>query len=334
MAEIKIGYALSSEEHPPNDLVRYARRAEEVGFSFAMISDHYHPWTRRQGNAAFVWSVLGAIAHATENLRVGTGVTCPLIRIHPAIIAQAAATTATLMPGRFILGLGTGEFLNEHVTGMPWPDAGTRLDMLVEAIEILRGLWEGKEFSYEGAYYTVRDATIFNLPDETIPVYIAASGDEAAALAGQLGDGLVSTGSGDPVESFRANGGIDKPTVGQVLGVWAESKDKARQILKEWWPTTALSGRLHVDLPTPKHYEDVVELLESTPESHAAIGPDPKSFVEQVHKKVESGYNHIYIHQVGPDQEGFFNFFERELAPMLESEGFYQPSNEAATQSA
>src|SRR5512145_1868088 len=138
----ELGYALSSEEHAPNDLVHFARRAEKAGFSFALISDHFHPWIDRQGHSPFVWSVIGGIAQATQRLRLGTGVTCPLIRIHPAIIAQAAATTASLMPGRFFLGVGTGENLNEHVLGDHWPPAPTRREMLVEAIEVMRQLWE------------------------------------------------------------------------------------------------------------------------------------------------------------------------------------------------
>src|SRR5918995_54372 len=153
MAEI--GYTLSSEETGPRDLVRYASRAEEVGFSFAMISDHFHPWVDRQGHSPFVWSTLGGVAAATERLKIGTGVTCPTVRIHPAIIAQAAATTAAMMPGRFSLGVGTGEKLNEHILGDAWPPVGTRQDMLEEAIEVIRGLWEGGLFTHQGRHYTV-----------------------------------------------------------------------------------------------------------------------------------------------------------------------------------
>src|SRR5919197_3174219 len=145
---VQIGYALSCEEHTPNDLVRYARRAEEVGFTFALISDHFHPWIDRQGQSPFVWSVIGGIAHATERLVLGTGVTCPTIRIHPAIVAQAAATSAALMPDRFFLGLGTGENLNEHVLGDRWPSPEERLEMLEEAIEVIRLLWEGGSQSH------------------------------------------------------------------------------------------------------------------------------------------------------------------------------------------
>src|SRR5438105_12844235 len=189
----ELGYALSSEEHPPAELVRLARAAEDAGFSFALISDHFHPWTDRQGESAFVWSVVGAIAEATERLRLGTGVTCPTIRIHPAIVAQAAATCAALMPGRFFLGVGTGENLNEHVLGDRWPGAQERLEMLEEAVSVIRELWRGELVSHRGKHYTVDRARIYSLPDEPPPIAVAAAEPEAAGLAGRIGDGLVST---------------------------------------------------------------------------------------------------------------------------------------------
>ena len=170
----EIGYALSSEEHAPADLVRYARLAEERGFTYALISDHFHPWTDRQGQSPFVWSVIGAIAEATERLRLGTGVTCPTIRIHPAIIAQAAATAAALMPGRFFLGVGTGENLNEHILGDRWPEGRVRLEMLEEAIEVIRLLWQGGYQSHHGTHYTVEQARLYTLPDEPPPIMVAA----------------------------------------------------------------------------------------------------------------------------------------------------------------
>jgi coenzyme F420-dependent glucose-6-phosphate dehydrogenase len=153
---VEFGYNLSSEEHSPNDLVKNAQRAEEVGFEFALISDHYHPWLERQGHSPFVWSVIGGIAHTTQRLRLGTGVTCPIMRIHPAIIAQAAATAAAMMPGRFFFGIGSGENLNEHIFGDPWPPAPVRLEMLEEAVEIIRELWTGEEISHYGITSSLR----------------------------------------------------------------------------------------------------------------------------------------------------------------------------------
>src|SRR5256714_6294881 len=188
MAEI--GYTLSSEEHRPGDLVRFAQRAEEVGFAFALISDHFHPWTDRQGQSPFVWSVIGAIAQATEHLRLGTGVTCPTIRIHPAIVAQAAATSASLMPGRFFLGVGSGENLNEHILGDRWPPTDVRLEMLEEAVHVIRELWKGEVTNHHGAHYTVENARIYTLPDQLPPTHLAAAGTKPSEAAAPTGDRL------------------------------------------------------------------------------------------------------------------------------------------------
>src|SRR4051794_31181663 len=192
---VQIGYALSSEEHQPADLVRHAVLAEEAGFPFALISDHYHPWIDRQGHSPFVWSVIGGIATATEHLRLGTGVTCPTIRIHPAVIAQAAATSAAMMRGRFFLGVGSGENLNEHITGQRWPEVDVRQDMLEEAIAVMRLLWQGGLQSHHGTYFTVENARLYTLPPEPepVPVMVGAAGPKAAELAGRIGDGLIST---------------------------------------------------------------------------------------------------------------------------------------------
>ena len=196
---VELGYALSSEEHSPNDLVENARKAEEAGFSFALISDHIHPWVDRQGNSAFVWSVIGGIARETERLRLGTGVTCPTLRIHPAIVAHAAATCAAMMPGRFFLGLGSGENLNEHVLGARWPFPDERFEMLEEAIEVIRLLWQGGYQTHRGKHYRVEKARLYTLPEEPPPLAIAAAGPRAARLAGRLGDALVSVAPDEKV---------------------------------------------------------------------------------------------------------------------------------------
>src|SRR5881227_240114 len=179
---MELGFALSSEDHPPNELVRQAQLAERAGFTFGLISDHFHPWVSDQGHSPFVWSTLGGIAQATETIRMGTGVTCPLIRIHPAIVAQASATVASMMPGRFFLGVGTGENLNEHIQGAKWPPVATRQAMLDEAVTVIRELWRGRDTSYEGGFYDVENARIYTLPDELPAIYVAASGAESAEL--------------------------------------------------------------------------------------------------------------------------------------------------------
>jgi coenzyme F420-dependent glucose-6-phosphate dehydrogenase len=172
-----LGYCLTSELHGPRELVEHARLAEEAGFRFALISDHYHPWTSTQGHSPFVWGVIGGIAQATNELTLGTGVTCPTIRIHPAIVAQAAATASLMLDGRFFLGVGSGENLNEHILGDPWPPAEVRLDMLEEAVAVMRALWSGEVLLHQGDYYVVENARIYDPPDGgSLPVYVAAAG--------------------------------------------------------------------------------------------------------------------------------------------------------------
>jgi coenzyme F420-dependent glucose-6-phosphate dehydrogenase len=310
-----IGYALSSEEHAPADLVRYARLAEEHGFTYALISDHFHPWTDRQGHSPFVWVSIGAIAQATERLRLGTGVTCPTIRTHPAVIAHAAATAAALMPGRFFLGLGTGENLNEHVLGDRWPEGSVRLEMLVEAIEVIRLLWQGGYQSHRGTYYTVEQARLYTLPEELPPLMVAADKPEAAKLAGGEGDGLIGT-SPDPdvIGEFDAAGGKGKSRIGQITVCWAEDEADARRTAAEWWPNAALPGDLSQELALPRHFEQAAQLVsEDDVAEKVACGPDPTRHLELIEKYAEAGYDHVYVHQVGPDQEGFLDFYRREI---------------------
>jgi G6PDH family F420-dependent oxidoreductase len=223
------GYNLSAEEHSPGDLVANAARAEQAGFTFALVSDHFHPWIDRQGNSAFVWNVVGAIAATTERLALGTGVTCPLIRIHPAIVAHAAATSATMMPGRFFLGVGTGENLNEHVLGDKWPTPDERLDMLEEAIVLMRRLWEGGYQTFRGEHYLVEQARLYTLPDEPPPIMVAAAAEQAAELAGRLGDGLITTSPDEEVVKSFKDVGSDGPLFGKVTTCWAKSKEEATQ---------------------------------------------------------------------------------------------------------
>ncbi|HEX2056911.1 MAG TPA: TIGR03557 family F420-dependent LLM class oxidoreductase [Actinomycetota bacterium] len=312
----EIGYALSSEEHPPSDLVKHARLAEEAGFSHALISDHFHPWVGSQGESPFVWATLGGIAEATERIRVGTGVTCPMIRTHPVVIAHAAATVAAMMPGRFFLGLGTGENLNEHVIGARWPAGDERLEMLAEAIEVIRLLWAGGQQTHRGKHYTVEDARLYTLPDELPPIVVAAAKPGAAELAGR-NDGLVGVApDAELIERFEAAGGTGKPRYGQVTACWGEDEERAKQTAYEIWPNAAIKGELSQELPNPEHFEQAAEMV--TPEDVAEsipCGPDPGPIREQIDQYADAGYDHVYIHQVGPDQEGFIRFAERELLP-------------------
>jgi G6PDH family F420-dependent oxidoreductase len=315
-AAVELGYAISSEEHRPLDIVRHARAAEEAGLTFALVSDHFHPWTDRQGQSPFVWSVIGAIAVETERLRLGTGVTCPLIRTHPAIVAQAAATSAAMLPGRFFLGVGTGENLNEHVTGARWPAPDERLDMLEESIHLMRQLWAGGMQTFRGTYYTVDHARIYTLPEEPISIAVAAGQPNAAELAGRLGDAYVGTAPDkEIVDAYREAGG-DGPRYGQLTVCWAEDEAQARKTALEIWPNAGAPGRLSQELPLPADFEAVAELVtEEQIAEQVVCGPDREPYLAGIRRYEEAGYDHVYIHQVGPDQEGFLRFYERELAP-------------------
>lgn len=315
----EIGYTLSSEEQSPAALVANAARAEEVGFTFAGISDHFHPWIDRQGESPFVWGVLGAISEATERLQLLTGVTCPTIRMHPAIVAHAAATAAALLPGRFSLGVGSGENLNEHILGDRWPAVAERQARLEEAIEVIRLLWEGSLRSHRGPHYRVENARIYSLPEEPPPILVAVAGEKSVDLAARAGDGLVGTSPvADSIERFRANGGKGKPTYGQLHICWAQSEEEACRTALEWWPNAAVSGSHFLELPLPAHFEEAAELVrEEDIAENVVCGPDPERHVAAIREYIDAGYDHVYVHQVGPDQEGFFGFYEREVLPEL-----------------
>jgi len=311
----RLGIALSAEQHGPNALVEKARRAEETGFEFALVSDHFHPWLEEQDESSFVWTVLGGIARETDALEVGTGVTCPTIRIHPAIVAQAAATTAAAMDGRFFLGVGTGENLNEHVTGDRWPAHHVRLDMLEEAIEVIRELWEGEMCSHYGDHYTVENARIFTRPEEPPPIHVAAEGPVTADAAGEMGDGLVATKpDASVVDDFRSAGDGDRPRYGQMTACYAESEETAAEILHENWRNAGLPGELGQELPTPKHFDQAAQLVDRDElVESAAVGPDPEQYVESIEEYADAGFDHVFVHQVNPDAEGFFEFYEDEV---------------------
>jgi coenzyme F420-dependent glucose-6-phosphate dehydrogenase len=315
-----IGYTLSSEEQGPGALVGLAERAEQVGFAFAGISDHFHPWIDKQGNSPFVWGVLGAISQRTERLRLLTGVTCPTFRVHPAIVAQAAATAAALLPGRFSLGVGSGENLNEHVLGERWPPVRERQARLEEAIEVIRLLWEGGLKSHRGEYYRVENARIYSLPDEPPPILVAVAGDRSVDLAARAGDGLVGTApKADSVERFRENGGKGKPAYGQLHVCWAEDEEEAKRTALEWWPNAAVSGTHFLELPLPSHFEEAAELVGEDEIAESVVcGPDPERHLAAIREFIDAGYDHVYVHQIGPDQEGFFDFYERSVLPELQ----------------
>ena len=315
---IEVGYQLSSEEHPAPDLVGYARRSEEVGFTYAVISDHYHPWTHRQGQAPFVWTVLGAIAQATRRLRLGTAVSAPIRRTPPYLVAQAAATAGTLLPGRFFLGVGTGENLNEHITGEWWPPSEVRREMLEEAVDVIRKLWAGGTVEHFGRHYAVDNARIYTRPSEPPPILVAASAGRGAELAGRIGDGLIAVSADAKlVEAFTDAGGSHKPRYGQVDVCVADNETEARRIARaQWTAPAAIPPRLLTKLRVPADFQAVAELVSEEQVCERVVcGRDPDAHLAKIKEFVEAGFDHVHIHQVGADQETFFRFYEREVLP-------------------
>jgi G6PDH family F420-dependent oxidoreductase len=313
-----LGYALSAEEHGPSDLVRFAALGEETGFPTAWVSDHYHPWVDAQGQSPFVWSVLGGIASVTTSLRVGTGVTCPTMRIHPAVVAQAAATTAAMFGGRFFFGVGTGEALNEHILGDRWPEADVRLEMLEEAVELMRELWRGGNVSHDGTHYLVENARLYTLPDEPPLVIVSGFGPKAIELAARIGDGYVATSTdAEMVEQYRSQGGTG-PCMSSLKVCWGADEAAARKLAHELWPNSGLPGELAQILPTPAHFEQAATLVtEEAATESMAIGPDPEVHVAALQEYLDAGWDEVYVQQIGPDQQGFCDFYRTEVFPRL-----------------
>lgn len=315
----KYGYKLMTEEHGPKELVRNAVLAEEAGFDFVSISDHFHPWLFAQGHAPFAWSVLGAIAHATSKIGIATGLTCPIIRYHPAIIAQAAATIAVMSDYRFTLAVGAGERLNEHVTGGHWPATIERHAMLGEAIDIFRLLWQGGAHSWTGSYYDIDHAQIFEVPSKPIPIVVGVSGDHSVALAADKADGIMTTEpKAELVDGFRSQSGTKGPAYSEALLAWAPTREKGLDIAHERFRFSGLGWAVNSELPTVEGFEAATKFIR--PEDLAdslSAGPDVGPHLEQVKTYVAAGYDHVVLTSPGPDQEGFIRFFKDELRPAL-----------------
>jgi G6PDH family F420-dependent oxidoreductase len=311
------GYFLSSEEFTPKELLAQAGWAEEAGFDALWISDHFHPWNDEQGESSFVWSMIGAISQVCD-LPVTTAVTCPTVRIHPGIIAQAAATSSALLGGKFVLGVGSGEALNEHVFGDPWPPADVRLAMLEESVEVMRKLFTGEVVNHYGDHYAVEQARLYTLPPEPPKIYISAFGPEAAELAGRIGDGFCSTKpEAELVKAFRENGGAGKPTQAGYKVCVDDDVDRARKTAHRLWANEQLPGELAQVLPTPQHFMQASTLVSEDMMSNP-MGTGKKAHVKQAQAYVDAGYSEIYINQIGPNQQQFFEFY-RELLPELRS---------------
>lgn len=299
-------------------LVDLAVRAEEAGFDFVSVSDHFHPWVEAQGHSPFVWSVLGGIAARTDRMEVAVGVTCPIMRIHPAVIAQAAATTSLLLDGRFVFGVGTGEALNEHILGDRWPRAEIRREMLTEAVAIMRALWTGENLNHRGEYYELENARLFDPPTEPIPVIVSGFGPEAVTMAAEIGDGYWGhSPEPDMIERYESDGGAG-PRYAQINLCWAEDEQAARETVHRIWPNGGVTGQLSQDLPTWNHFEQAAEMVtEEDAVANTPCGPDVEPVLDSVRQFLDAGYDHLYFHQIGPDQEGFLRFWADELQPAL-----------------
>ncbi|GAA2746665.1 MULTISPECIES: TIGR03557 family F420-dependent LLM class oxidoreductase [Kitasatospora] len=312
------GYFLSCEEFTPAELLDQARRAERAGFTRLAISDHFHPWNDAQGNSPFVWSMIGALSRAVD-LPVTTLVTCPTMRLHPAVTAQAAATSSVLLGGRFALGVGTGEALNEHILGDRWPSYEERAQMLEEAVAVMRELFTGRLVSHQGVHYTVDNARLYTPPDGPLPVYVSAFGPKAAEVAGRIGDGFVTMNPDtDLVGAFREAGGPGKPVIGGVKVCWGADRDKAVDTVHRRWPTELLPGELAQLLPTPAHFEQASELVTRETVGRAVTcGDDAERHVETVRAYASAGFDEVYVGQIGPDQEEFFDAYASRVLPAL-----------------
>ncbi|MFF3153231.1 LLM class F420-dependent oxidoreductase [Streptomyces sp. NPDC057910] len=312
------GYFLSSEEHTPTELVEQARMAEQAGFTALWISDHYHPWNDQQGQSPFVWSVIGALSQAVS-LPVETAVTCPVIRTHPAVIAQAAATSAVQLGGRFRLGVGSGEALNEHILGDPWPEASVRLEMLEEAVLVMRQLFTGEQISHNGKHYTVENARLYTVPDGPVPIDVSAFGPQAAEVAGRIGDGFITmTPDASAIERFRRSGGGNKPVYAGLKVCWNTDEEEAVRTAHRLWANEQLPGELPQILPTPRHFEQASELVTADRVAqNVTCGPDADAHVAAVKEYADAGFDTVYINQIGKDQQGFFDFYRTKVLPQL-----------------
>ena len=311
---MKLGYKLAAEAFGPKELIRQAVRAEECGFDFVEISDHYHPWLDVQGHSPFAWPVLGAIAAKTTRLGLATGVTCPTVRYHPAVIAQAAATLAIISDDRFTLGVGSGERLNEHVVGQGFPGVRDRQALLAEALEIINLLWQGGYQSYRGEHLSIEDARVFDLPEKLPAIAVAAGGTSAAELAATHGSGLFATEPrADLVEAFGKAGGKG-PKYVEIGVAWAPDEETAVRAAHETSRWSILGWKVMSELPNPVNFEAASAFVRPDDvRENLVVGPDPQPYREAIETHRKAGFDHIVLMNCGPDPDGFLDFCAKEL---------------------
>ena len=322
-----LGYAAMFEQFHPTELLDYSRLAEANGFTSVMASDHFHPWTPQQGQSAFVWAWLGALG-ATTNLKFGTGVTPPGYRYHPAIVAQAAATLEAMYPGRFWLGLGAGEALNEHIIGEYWPEPPARLERLMESIEVIRKLWSGKVIKFSGQHIRLESARLYTLPPAPPPMYVATSGPIMSERTGRLCDGIITVGAADEkirtlmgrFEKGAREAGKDPRTMPRLIQLhvsWAESQAEAEQQAIQEWPNGGMAFPKQ-DIRNPEDFEAMAKLVR--PENfkgRVLMSPDLQEHRDHLQHYIDLGFDEIFVHNVGRNQSAFIEAFGREVAPAL-----------------
>ncbi|MBA2469074.1 MAG: TIGR03557 family F420-dependent LLM class oxidoreductase [Chloroflexia bacterium] len=322
-----IGYAASFEQFHPTDLLSYSQQAEGAGFSVVSASDHFHPWVPSQGHSAFVWSWMGALG-ATTKLRFGTGVTPPGYRYHPAVLAQAAATLEAMYPGRFFLGLGAGEALNEHIVGEYWPEAPARLSRLVESIDIIKRLFTGKNIKHQGDHFRVESARLYTLPEAPPPIYVATSGPIMAARTGKLTDGIITVGAADEkvkmlMERFdkgAREAGKDPSKMAKIIQVkvsYAPTDQEAIDSAVKDWPNGGMNFP-KADIRTPEDFEAMAKLVR--PENfknRVLTTSDLDKHTEYVQHWIDLGFQEIHIHNVNRSQEAFIDAYAKDVIPNL-----------------
>ena len=317
---MRIGYFLSTEEYGPSELLEQAAAAERAGFESLWISDHFHPWNDEQGHSPFVWGMIGAISQVCS-LPVTTAVTCPTVRLHPAVVAQAAATSGRLTGGRFTLGVGTGEALNEHILGDPWPTVDRRLEMLEEAVALIRELWTGDVVSWEGKHYRVDHARIYDLPDTPPEIHVSGFGPKATDVAARIGDGYISTApDGELVKRFQAASG-GKPASAGAKVAFAPTQEEGWAHAHRLWPNAGLPGELAQVLPTPEHFEQASQLVtEDSTRASVVAGNDPAAHREQLRTYAEAGYDTVHVANMGPHYREMIEFYGAEILPGLHAQ--------------
>jgi coenzyme F420-dependent glucose-6-phosphate dehydrogenase len=322
-----MGYAAMFEQFHPSDLLRYCEQAEANGFTSVMASDHFHPWTPQQGQSAFVWSWMGALGERTKQ-RFGTGVTPPGYRYHPAVIAQASATLEAMYPGRFWLGLGAGEALNEHIVAEYWPEAPTRLETLMEGIEVIQKLFSGKTVKYSGKHIRLESARLYTMPEQAPPIYVATSGPIMSERTGRLCDGIITVGAADEkirmlmdrFEKGAREAGKDPATMPRIIQLhvsWDETQEQAEQNAIREWPNGGMPFP-KADIRSPEDFEAMAKFVRiENFKNRVLISPDPDAHRAHIQHYIDLGFDEVYVHNVGRNQEAFLDMYGREVVPHL-----------------